>query len=199
MIHTKFETIKKSFDISRQTLNQFIKDENNLITLFNMAEALAKSFSLGNKVLTCGNGGSNCEAVHIAEELTGRYRKDRKALPALALSEPAYLTCVGNDYGFDDIFSRGVEAFGKKGDILIALSTSGNSKNVINAVKTANSKGMDIFSFLGKTGGALKDKGTFEVLVKAETTDRIQEVHMICIHILIEATERILFPENYTT
>ncbi|MFC1585204.1 D-sedoheptulose 7-phosphate isomerase [Fibrobacterota bacterium] len=191
------QTIEESFTISSRTLEEFRDDPENLSVIREMAGEIAEGFSEGRKILTCGNGGSACEAMHLAEEFTGRYRAHRRALPAIALSEPAYLTCVGNDYGFERIFSRGVEAFGKPGDILVGLSTSGNSANVIRAVEAARERDMRIFLLLGKNGGKLKDKGNRELIIKAETTDRIQEVHMVCIHILIESVERILYPENY--
>jgi D-sedoheptulose 7-phosphate isomerase len=190
-------TISQAFKTGRQVLHQFLENQNNLLTVQDMAQDFAQCFSSGKKVLTCGNGGSACEAIHFAEELTARYRKHRRALPVISLCEPAYLTCVGNDYGFNHIFARGVEAYGRPGDILLALSTSGNSQNVIDAVETAKSQDMKTFLLTGKTGGKMKGTVTRELLVEAETTDRIQEIHMICIHILIESIERILFPENY--
>ena len=148
-------------------------------------------------MLACGNGGSACDAVHFAEEFTGRFRKHRRALPVIALTEAAHLTCVANDYGFDEVFARGVEAFGKPGDLLLAISTSGNSPNIVRAVETAKGLGMEVILLLGKSGGKLKGAGTHEILVASETTERVQEIHMLALHVVIESVERALFPENY--
>ena len=135
--------------------------------------------------------------MHFAEEFTGRFRKDRKALPSLSISDSSHITCVGNDYGFDAIFSKGVEAFGQEGDFFLGLSTSGNSGNIIEAVKTAKERGMKTVALLGKDGGKLKGMCDYEFIIKANTSDRVQEVHMMILHIIIEGVERILFPENY--
>ena len=164
----------------------------------NMASILIRSFTAGNKTLACGNGGSACDAIHFAEEFTGRYRKDRKALPVIPLLEASHLTCVGNDYGFDEVFARGVQAYGKPGDVLVGISTSGNSRNIIRAVQEARKSGLHILLFLGRSGGELRGSGDAEIIIKAETTDRIQEIHMMALHILIECVERELFPENYS-
>lgn len=162
-----------------------------------MAESIITSFRKGGKALVCGNGGSACDAMHFAEELTGRFRKNRRALPAISLTDSAHLTCVGNDYGFDYVFSRAVEALGKPQDVLVAISTSGNSKNVLLAVEQAKGIGMDVVCLLGKDGGALKGQGDAEIIVPSQTTERIQEVHMMVLHLVIETIERELFPENY--
>lgn len=171
--------------------------QKNLIIIESISEAIAQCFEQGGKVLICGNGGSNCDALHFAEEFTGRFRKDRKALPVIPISESSHITCVGNDYGFEEIFARGIEAYGQKGDILIGISTSGNSSNVIKAVEKAKELELTVISLLGKDGGKLKGVGDYELIVEGETTDRIQEVHMTALHIIIESVERILFPENY--
>ncbi len=187
----------QSFKTGQSLLESFIQEKSNLSTIEKMSLEMAKCFESGNKVLSCGNGGSLCDAMHFAEEFTGRFNGDRKALPAIALSDSSYITCTANDYGYDKVFSRGVEAFGKSGDILVALSTSGNSPNVVEAVKVAKEQGLQVFLFIGKEGGQLKEQGDFEICVPGKTSDRIQEVHMMCLHILIEGVERILFPENY--
>lgn len=178
-------------------LNDFIKKEKEENLTEKVSKSLAETFSNGNKVLICGNGGSNCDALHFAEEFTGRFRKDRKALPAIALSDSSHITCVGNDYGFDYIFSRGVEAYGKKGDFFIGISTSGNSKNVIEAVNAAKKLGLKTCVLLGKDGGKLKGMCDFEFIIPGITSDRIQEIHMMILHIIIEGVEKIMFPENY--
>lgn len=178
-------------------LENFIKEEEKRKETEKVAEALAEVFNNGNKVLICGNGGSNCDALHFAEEFTGRFRGDRKALPAIAISESSHITCVGNDYGFDYVFSRGVEAYGKSGDMFIGISTSGNSGNVIKAVEAAKKIGMKTCVLLGKDGGKLKGMCDYEFIIPGKTSDRVQEIHMMILHIIIEGVERIMFPENY--
>jgi len=175
----------KSYKDELELLINFIKEEENNQITEKIAIELANIFTCGNKVMICGNGGSNCDAMHFAEEFTGRFRKERKALPAISISDPSHITCVGNDYGFDSIFSKGVEAFGKKNDMLIGISTSGNSDNVIKAIKAAKEIGMKTVALLGKDG------------IPGETSDRIQEIHMMILHIIIEGVEKIMFPENY--
>lgn len=162
-----------------------------------LSKHMAEVFAEGGKVIICGNGGSATDAMHFAEEFTGRFRSDRIALPVIALTDPSHITCVGNDYGFDQVFARGVEAYGDPGDIFIGLSTSGNSPNVINASNRAFEMGLTRVLFLGKDGGKLEGNGDFEFIVPANTSDRIQEVHMMLLHILIEAVERRLFPKLY--
>ncbi|WP_270446052.1 D-sedoheptulose 7-phosphate isomerase [Fusobacterium varium] len=178
-------------------LENFIKEEEKRKETEKVAEALAEVFNNENKVLICGNGGSNCDALHFAEEFTGRFRGDRRALPAIAISESSHITCVGNDYGFDYVFSRGVEAYGKPGDMFIGISTSGNSGNVIKAVEAAKKIGMKTCVLLGKDGGKLKGMCDYEFIIPGKTSDRVQEIHMMILHIIIEGVERIMFPENY--
>ena len=187
----------ESYKTELELLKSFIEQEEKEKMTEKVASELAKAFSNRNKVLICGNGGSNSDALHFAEEFTGKFRKERRALPALAISESSHITCVGNDYGFDYIFSKGVEAFGKEGDVFIGLSTSGNSPNVIKAVEMAKSLGMKTVGLLGKDGGKLKGFCDFEFVIPGETSDRIQEIHMMILHIIIEGVERIMFPENY--
>ena len=148
--------------------------------------------SEGSIYSCAGNGGSMCDAMHFAEELTGRFRKDRKPLPAaLAISDPSHISCVANDFGYDQIFSRAIEAYGRSGDVLLAISTSGNSKNIINAVEMAKSKNMKTIGLLGKEGGALKDLVDIPLIVpQTKSTDRIQEIHIKLIHLFIEGIER---------
>ena len=191
------EAIRNSLSEGRGVLERFSTDEMNLAAIGEMARLVASAFRSGNKVLACGNGGSACDAIHFAEEFTGRYRKDRKALPAIALVDSAHLTCVGNDYGFDEVFARGVSAYGQPGDVLLAISTSGNSRNVIRAVEEAKKQGMSVLLFLGREGGALRGRGDAEIVVTGINSDRIQEIHMIVLHIVIECVERDMFPENY--
>ncbi|AVQ26764.1 phosphoheptose isomerase [Fusobacterium ulcerans] len=178
-------------------LENFIKEEEKRKETEKVAKVLAEVFNNGNKVLICGNGGSNCDALHFAEEFTGRFRGDRRALPVIAISESSHITCVGNDYGFDYVFSRGVEAYGKSGDMFIGISTSGNSGNVIKAVEAAKKIGMKTCVLLGKDGGKLKGMCDYEFIIPGKTSDRVQEIHMMILHIIIEGVERIMFPENY--
>lgn len=186
-----------SYKTEYELLKNFIEQEEKDRTTEKIAEELTETFTNGNKVLICGNGGSNCDALHFAEEFTGRFRKERRALPAIAISDSSHITCVGNDYGFDYIFSKGVEAYGKEGDMFIGISTSGNSGNVIKAVEKAKELGMKTVALLGKDGGKLKGMCDYEFIIPGETSDRIQEIHMMILHIIIEGVERIMFPENY--
>lgn len=158
------------------------------------AAMLAAAFANGNKVIIAGNGGSLCDASHFAEELTGNFRKHRKALPAISLADPGHITCVGNDFGYEWIFARGIEAHGKPGDVFVGLTTSGNSPNMIKAFETAAALGLHTIAFLGKEGGKLKGVADLELCIHGfSTSDRIQEAHMAAIHILIEMTEQLLF------
>lgn len=171
-----------------------LKNPSSLLFMEKVAEAIAACFDRGNKLIIAGNGGSLCDAAHFAEELTGFFRKSRRALPAIALTEPGHLTCTGNDLGFDWVFSRGVEAYGQPGDLFVGLTTSGNSSNIIRAFEAAREKGLQTVSFLGKGGGKLKGVADFELIIDGfSTSDRIQEAHMAAIHLIIEQVEHILF------
>ena len=189
--------IQNSLSEAQSTLNSFVNDQKNIDLIGQAIATFVSSFKNNGRVFSCGNGGSMCDSLHFAEELTGRYRKDRAPLPATGISEAGHITCIANDFGFDHIFSRFVEAWGQKGDTLLAISTSGNSANVIKAVEVAKSKGMKIVGLLGKDGGKLKSMVDVPIIVPCPITDRIQEVHIKCIHIFIEGIERELFPENY--
>jgi D-sedoheptulose 7-phosphate isomerase len=147
----------------------------------------------GRKIMICGNGGSMCDAAHFAEELTGRYRLDRKPLAAMACSEPGHITCTANDYGFEHVFSRWVEALGRDGDCLIVLSTSGNSPNCIKALEAAHTRHMPTIALIGKSGGALRGLANHAIIVPGETSDRIQELHMLVLHAWVELIEKELF------
>lgn len=189
--------ILSSLQEAQKTLNTFVEDKANVEKIEQAINTFVASFKNGGAVFSCGNGGSMCDSLHFAEELTGRYRKDRAPLPATGISEAGHITCIANDFGFEHIFSRFVEAWGKKGDTLLAISTSGNSANVIKAVEVAKAKGMKIVGLLGKDGGKLKSMVDVALVIDCPITDRIQEVHIKCIHIFIEGIERQLFPENY--
>lgn len=173
---------------------EYLKQPRSLVFIEQASQHIANCFKQGGKLLIAGNGGSLCDAMHFAEELTGVFRSKRKALPAIALSCPGHLTCTANDLGFEGVFSRGVEAYGNKGDIFIALTTSGNSANLIEATRTAKEKGLTTISFLGKTGGKLTGVSDLEWIVPGfGYSDRIQEAHMAAIHIIIEMVEKRLF------
>lgn len=189
--------IKNSLAEAFTTLNSFIEDKENLKILSASIETLSESFASGSRAFSCGNGGSMCDAIHFAEELTGRFRKNRMPLPAMAISDPGHITCVANDFGYENIYSRHLEAWGKKGDILVAISTSGNSENIINAVKMAHQKEMKVIGLLGKGGGQLKSLVDFPLVINSNVADRIQEMHIKLIHIFIEGIERKLFPTHY--
>jgi len=158
------------------------------------AEMLAECFRDGHKVLVAGNGGSLCDGAHFAEELTGVFRRVRKPLPVISLSEPGHMSCVGNDLGFEWVFARGVEAYGKPGDLFVGLTTSGNSPNIVKAFEMAKRLGMKTIAFLGKGGGVLKGVADIELSIDGfSTSDRIQEAHMAAMHIIIEGVEHLLF------
>lgn len=185
--------ILKSAEEGVQAL-QMLTTEKGVTFIESVAWAMIDCYRKGGKLIIAGNGGSLCDAMHFAEEMTGYFRQDREALPAIALADPGHLSCVGNDAGFDQVFSRGVEAHGNPGDLFIALTTSGNSENLVKAVKAAKQKGLKVVTFLGKTGGALKGRGDYEWIVSGfKFSDRIQEAHMAAIHIIIEMVEQELF------
>ena len=191
------ENIRNSYLTAFETVKAFVENEENIEKTEKIAQELALAYKNGKKSLIAGNGGSNCDAMHFAEEFTGRFRKDRRALPSISISDSSHITCVGNDYGFDFVFAKGVEAFGQEGDFFFGISTSGNSKNIIEAVKSAKERNLKTVALLGKDGGKLKGVCDYEFIIPGETSDRIQEVHMMILHIIIEGMERILFPENY--
>jgi D-sedoheptulose 7-phosphate isomerase len=173
------------------------EDQTARQTITAMAASLVQCLQSRGRILTCGNGGSMCDAMHFAEELSGRYRKDRPALAAMAISDPSHLTCVANDFGFDRVFARGVEAWGTAGDILVGFSTSGNSPNVIAAAESARQRQMKVFGLAGRDGGKFATLCDKAIIVPAQTSDRIQEIHIKIVHIIIELIERELFPQNY--
>lgn len=191
--------IAASLDEAKRVLDQFIANSANLQAIEDAVNLLANSFAQGGHAISCGNGGSMCDAIHFAEELTGRFRKERAPLPAMPICDPGHITCTANDYGFDFIFSRYVESWGRHGDVLLAISTSGNSPNIIKAVQAAKSKGMKVIGLLGKGGGQLKSMVDVPIVVPSDTSDRTQEIHIKTIHIMIEGIERKLFPQNYSS
>ena len=184
--------IKNHFEQAKEILDLF-STEQNMQKISDAIEILSASLSQGGKVISCGNGGSMCDAMHFAEELSGRFRNDRRGLAALSISDPSHISCVANDYGYEYVFSRYIEAVGKKGDVLLGISTSGNSENVIKAVKTAKEKGIKTIVLTGKTGGQLADLADLEIRApQSEYADRAQEIHIKVIHALIDGIERSL-------
>jgi D-sedoheptulose 7-phosphate isomerase len=185
------DAIKKHFTEAQAVLAAFIADEKNLQAIEAAGQLMVSALANGKKIISCGNGGSMCDAMHFAEELSGRYRNDRKALAAISISDPSHISCVGNDYGYDFIFSRYLEALANEGDVLVGISTSGNSKNIINAVATAKSKGMHVVCLTGKDGGQLASLADVEIRApKSDYADRAQEIHIKVIHSLIDFIER---------
>ncbi|HKR05473.1 MAG TPA: D-sedoheptulose 7-phosphate isomerase [Bacteroidia bacterium] len=184
------DSIKNNFREAQKTLNDFIADEKNFLKIEEAGKILAAAFKNGSKVISCGNGGSLCDAMHFAEELSGRFREDRKALPAVSISDPSHISCVANDYGYEKIFSRYIEALGNKGDVLFAISTSGNSKNILEAIAAARKKEMKIIGLTGKDGGAMKTLCDVEIRAPhSKYSDRAQEIHIKVIHSLINFVE----------
>lgn len=188
---------KASFDETLRVLSEFTNHSSSLSQVAIMAASMAASLQRGCKIMACGNGGSAAQAMHFAEELSGRYRDDRKALAALALTDPTHMSCVGNDYGFDKVFSRAIEAYAKPGDGVLLLSTSGNSANLIEALQQAKRLNVVTYALLGKGGGKLKGLCDYEIVVAANTSDCVQNLHTMIIHCLIEGMERLIFPQNY--
>lgn len=185
--------IQSHFTEAASVLDQFRSDERNLTAVANAAEVMVRSLRNGGKVISCGNGGSMCDAMHFAEELTGRFRDDRAPIAALAISDPSHLTCVGNDHGFEQVFARFVQAHGRAGDVLVAISTSGNSPNVLRAAEVACAHGVHVIGLTGKDGGKLAPLCTVEVRVPhLGYADRVQEVHIKVIHAWIDHIERAL-------
>jgi D-sedoheptulose 7-phosphate isomerase len=192
------DPIRAAFDESLATLQAFLADPKSLAGVRRFADAAKATLDRGGLLMAAGNGGSMCDAMHFAEEWTGRFRKDRSALAAVAFSDPSQLTCIANDFGFDEVFARQVEALGKPGDLLVLMSTSGNSPNCLRAIEAAKRKGVSTVALLGKGGGKMLPLVDIPIVVPlATTSDRIQEVHIKILHITIEAVERALFPANY--
>ena len=186
--------ITQSLQESQQVLADFLANPAKIEAIEKAADVLVEALKKGNKILSCGNGGSHCDAMHFAEELSGRYRENRPALAAMAISDPSHISCVSNDFGYNYIFSRFIEGLGNKGDVLVGISTSGNSANIMEAVKAAQAKGMEVILLTGKDGGQLAAYGCHEIRVDHfGYADRIQEIHIKVIHILIQLIESKLF------
>lgn len=183
-------TISQHLAEAADVLNRVLADEYLLSESQKAADLLIAALKGGKKIISCGNGGSHCDAMHFAEELSGRYRDNRPALPAMAISDPSHITCVGNDYGFNHIFARHLEAFGQEGDVLLGISTSGNSANILAAIEMARSRQMKVIILTGKDAGKMKGLADAEIIVPHfGYADRIQEIHIKLIHALIDQIE----------
>lgn len=193
----KFDVWEHSFNEASKVLEAFRSNSDYMSQCRQFSDLLIETYKNKRNVFIAGNGGSHCDAMHFAEELTGRYYKDRRPLGALALGDPSHVTCVSNDYGFEYIFSRQLEGLAKEGDVFIGLSTSGNSKNILKALDTAKNLKLKTVALLGKNGGEAKSLADLSIVVPAQTSERIQEIHIKIIHTAIEAVERELFPDNY--
>ena len=189
--------VRQELEEAVVVLSRFLDDEQNLEAIDTAASLISASFKAGGKVISCGNGGSHCDAMHFAEELTGRYRDNRPAYPAIAISDPSHLSCVSNDFGYDHVFSRYIEGLGQAGDVLLGISTSGNSGNIIKAVEKAKEKGMSVVLLSGKDGGKMAGMADVEIRVPHfGYADRIQEVHIKAIHIMIQLIEKYMEEKN---
>lgn len=184
------DLILNSLREAADTLSAFIVKAENIEKIEASVNMMANCIAAGGKIISCGNGGSMCDAMHFAEELSGRFRNDRRALPAISISDPSHISCVGNDYGFEFVFSRFIEAFGKEGDVLLAISTSGNSANVLRAALAARNRGMKIIALTGKDGGQLASHCDIEIRAPySPFADRAQEIHIKVIHSFIQGIE----------
>jgi D-sedoheptulose 7-phosphate isomerase len=188
------ETIRQHFTEAREVLDAFLADDQNMVNIEKAGTWMTEAIKNGGKILSCGNGGSLCDAMHFAEELTGRYRENRPAIGAIAMSDVSHMACVGNDYGYEFVFSRYLEGVGRNGDVLLAISTSGNSQNVIKAIESAKKMGITVVGLTGKDGGKMAN--LCDVEIRAPFThyaDRAQEIHIKVIHSLIDFIEHQLF------
>jgi len=187
------QEIKRQLTEAIEAIESFVSDDRNLHKIALSGDLMIAALNQGKKIISCGNGGSMCDAMHFAEELMGKFRENRKPIAAIAISDPSYISCTANDFGYDEIFSRFVQGMGNEGDILLAISTSGNSANVMLAIRTAKLKGMKVIGLTGKDGG--KMAGLCDIEIRAphsEYADRAQEIHIKIIHSLIDYIERTL-------
>ncbi|ERE19903.1 phosphoheptose isomerase [Pseudogulbenkiania ferrooxidans EGD-HP2] len=190
--------IRASLGEAKTALDNLLANPQALASVEAAAQAIIGALESGGRVFSCGNGGSMCDAMHFAEELTGRYRDNRRGMAAIAISDPSHISCVGNDYGYDEIFARYLESHARAGDVLIGLSTSGNSRNVIRAAEVARELGVKVVILTGRAGAKLEPLADVYVNTPGGSyADRVQELHIKVLHILIELTERHFFPENY--
>ncbi|MDN4053148.1 SIS domain-containing protein [Massilia sp. YIM B02763] len=192
------EHVKNSLADAQSALNRFLQDERSLQDIVAAADLLTYAFRTSGKAFSCGNGGSMCDAMHFAEEFTGRFRNNRQGVAAIAISDPTHITCVANDYGYDQVFSRYIQAHGRPGDVLLAISTSGKSRSILVAAEAARELGLRVIGLTGSPESPLQ--ALCDVCICSPGgayADRVQEMHIKIIHILLELVERDLFPENY--
>ncbi len=186
-----YSLIKQELQEAAKVLENFLDNEQNIEAIEKAAQAFVDTIKNDGKIFSCGNGGSHCDAMHFAEELTGRYRENRRALPAIAISDPSHISCVSNDFGYESIFSRYIEGLGREGDAVLAISTSGNSKNILRAATVAKQRKMKVIALTGKNGGELAELADVEIRVPhMGYADRVQEIHIKVIHILIQLIEK---------
>ena len=186
-----YSLIKQELQEAAKVLENFLNNEQNIEAIEKAAQAFVDTINNDGKIFSCGNGGSHCDAMHFAEELTGRYRENRRALPAIAISDPSHISCVSNDFGYESIFSRYIEGLGREGDAVLAISTSGNSKNILRAATVAKQRKMKVIALTGKNGGELAELADVEIRVPhMGYADRVQEIHIKVIHILIQLIEK---------
>ncbi len=191
--------VQNALTEARWALDALIANESAMQAVADAGHLMAQTIAAGGKIMSCGNGGSLCDAMHFAEEMTGRYRQNRRAYAAVAIADASHLACVGNDYGYDYVFSRYVEAHGRPGDVLLAITTSGTSRNVLKAVEAARERGVKVVAMTGRAGSPVTEAADISIVTPAgKWADRVQELHIKCIHIMIELVERELDPQNYT-
>ncbi|MGV3596754.1 MAG: D-sedoheptulose 7-phosphate isomerase [Bacteroidota bacterium] len=184
------DVIRKNFLEAYQVLQNFLSDDDNIKSIARAGDTMLTALKSGKKIISCGNGGSMCDAMHFAEELTGRFKENREPIAAISISDPSHISCVSNDYGYEFVFSRFVQAIGNEGDVLLAISTSGNSKNVLNAIEAAHKKGMKVVGLTGKDGGKMAAAVDVEVRAPhSKYADRAQEIHIKVIHSLMDYIE----------
>ena len=192
------QVVKTALMQAQEALQALLQNEKALEAIDRAGQTMADAIEQGHKILSCGNGGSLCDAMHFAEEMTGRYRENRPGFAAMAISDASHMSCVGNDYGYEHVFARYVQAVGQAGDVLLAISTSGNSKNIVLAAEQAKAKGMKVIVMTGKDGSKLTQLADVAIVTPAgRWADRVQELHIKAIHIMIELVERRLAPSNY--
>lgn len=190
--------VEDALDKANKALLNLINSPDQISNIYLAINLMVDSIKKGGHIFACGNGGSLCDAMHFAEELTGRYRKNRPALPGIAISDASHIACIGNDFGYDEVFSRYLEANARSQDCLIAISTSGKSRNIVKAIQAAQNKGLRIIFLSGKENCALTKLCNVSIITSAgDWADRVQELHIKILHIFIEGIERSLFPENY--
>ncbi|MBR4940175.1 MAG: D-sedoheptulose 7-phosphate isomerase [Burkholderiaceae bacterium] len=191
--------VKAALLDAQKALEALLANEEALNAIDAAGQLMADTIAAGGKILSCGNGGSLCDSMHFAEEMTGRYRLNRPGYAAIAISDPSHMSCVGNDYGYEEVFARYTQAVGRPGDVLLAITTSGTSKNILKAVEAAKANGMKVVGMTGRAGSPLAEMADIAIVTPSGSAyaDRVQELHIKAIHIMIELVERRLAPENY--